>query len=77
MVQQLLMGTMGDGPVDIRDRAILMLFAVYAVRSEEVQRLQLEDLDWNRGVIRIIRQKSRRTQQYPLTPTVGDAILAT
>src|SRR5437867_12547828 len=51
VVQQLLASTMGNRPVDIRDRAILMLFVVYGLRSEEVQRLQLEDLDWNREVL--------------------------
>jgi integrase/recombinase XerD len=75
VVQQLLASTTGNCPVDIRDRAILMLFVVYGLRSEEVQRLQLEDLDWNREVIHIVRPKSRRSQQYPLTPTVGEAIL--
>jgi len=75
VVQQLLASTMGNRPVDIRDRAILMLFVVYGLRSEEVQRLQLEDLDWNREVLHIVRPKSRRTQQYPLTQTVGEAIL--
>jgi site-specific recombinase XerD len=75
VVQQLLASTMGNCPVDIRDRAILMLFVVYGLRSEEVQRLQLEDLDWKCELIHIVRPKSRRSQQYPLTPTVGEAIL--
>src|SRR5204863_3890609 len=75
VVQQLLASTMGNRPVDIRDRAILMLFVVYGLRSEEVQRLQLEDLDWKREVIHIVRPKSRRSQQFPLTQTVGEAIL--
>ena len=75
VVQELLASTTGDRPVEIRDRAILMLFAVYGLRSEEVQCLQLENLDWEREVIHISRPKSRRIQQYPLTPTVGDALL--
>jgi len=75
VVQQLLASTTGNRPVDIRDRAILLLFVVYGFRSEEVLGLQLEDLDWNREVIRVVRPKSRRTQEYPLTPTVGAAIL--
>lgn len=75
VVQQLLASTTGHRPVDIRDRAILLLFVVYGFRSEEVQGLQLEDLDWNREVIRVVRPKSRRTQEYPLTPTVGAAIV--
>ena len=74
-VQQLLANTTGKRPVDIRDRAILLLFVVYGLRSEEVQGLQLEDLDWKREVIRVVRPKSRRTQEYPLTATVGAAIL--
>ena len=75
VVQQLLASTAGNRSVDIRDRAILMLFVVYGLRSEEVQGLKLEDLDWNRELIHIVRPKSRRTQQYPLTQTVGEAIL--
>ena len=75
VVQQLLKSADGNHPVDIRDRAMLMLLAVYGLRSEEVQRLQLEDLDWNAEVINIVRPKPRRTQQFPLVPTVGGAIL--
>jgi integrase len=75
VVQQLMQSTAGNRPVDIRDRAILMLLAIYGLRSEEVQRLQLADLDWDREVITIVRPKPRRTQQFPLTSTVGAAIL--
>ncbi len=75
VVQQLLKSTEGNRSVDIRDRAILLLLAVYGLRSEEVQRLQLEDLDWNAEVINIVRPKPRRTQQFPLVVTVGEAIL--
>jgi integrase/recombinase XerD len=75
LVQQLLRSADGDRPVDVRDRAILMLLAVYGLRSEEVQRLQLEDLDWNAERINVVRPKPRRTQQFPLVATVGEAIL--
>ena len=75
VVQRLLASTAGDHAVDIRDRAILMLLAVYGLRSEEVRGLQLEDLDWDRELINIGRPKTRRIQQYPLASTVGDAIL--
>jgi site-specific recombinase XerD len=33
-------------PPAIRDRAILLLFAVYGLRSGEVAKLRLEDIDW-------------------------------
>ncbi|MGH2436187.1 MAG: tyrosine-type recombinase/integrase, partial [bacterium] len=75
LVQQLVRSTEGSRPVDIRDRAILLLLAVYGLRSEEVQRLQLEDVDWNRDRITIVRPKPRTIQQYPLAAPVGDAIV--
>jgi integrase/recombinase XerD len=75
VVQQLLESTATDRPVDIRDHAILKLFAVYGLRSEEVQGLQLKDFDWDREVIHIARPKPRTIQQYPLAPTVGEATL--
>lgn len=74
-IQRLLAGTEGDRPTDIRDRAILMLLTVYGLRSSELLSLRLEDLDWEREMIRITRFKGRRTQLYPLSHTVGEAIL--
>ncbi|GAA4962335.1 hypothetical protein GCM10025791_50060 [Halioxenophilus aromaticivorans] len=75
VVQQILASCSGDRPVCIRDRAILMLFAIYGLRSGEVQRLRLEDLDWDQERINIVRPKPRTTQQYPLIRPVGEAIL--
>ena len=75
VVQKVLSSCSSDRSVDIRDRAMLMLFAVYGLRSEEVQRLQLEDLDWDREFINVVRAKPRTVQRYPLVRTVGEAIL--
>lgn len=74
-VQRLLAGTKGNQPTDIRDRAVLMLFAVYGLRRGEVRRLRLEDLDWENEIIHLTRSKSFKPQQLPLSHTVGDAIL--
>ena len=75
-VQRLCAGAEGDRRSQIRDRAILLLFAVYGWRVGEVRRLQLEDLDWNTEAIRVTRSKPQlRIQTYPLVRTVGDAIL--
>jgi integrase len=41
----------------------------------EVSRLRLEDFDWEREIIRVPRPKQRRTQDYPLTHAVGEAII--
>ena len=74
-VQRLLAKTEGDRPKDIRDRAIIMLFAIYGMRVGEVQVLKLEDLDWEKELIYLSRPKPRRQQSYPLSYTVGEAIL--
>ncbi len=74
-VQRLLALTEGDWPCDIRDRAILMLFAVYGLRSSEVKRLRLDDLDWEHETLNIAISKSGRPRSCPLDRTVGDAIL--
>lgn len=74
-VQRLCAGAEGDRRAQIRDRAMLLLFAVYGWRAGEVRRLRLEDLDWDAEVIRVTRSKQRRVESYPLVRTVGDAIL--
>jgi integrase/recombinase XerD len=74
-VERLITSTDGTDARDVRDRAILMLLAIYGLRSGEVRQLRLEDLDWTREVIRIERSKQRRLQYYPLVSSVGDAIL--
>jgi len=74
-VQRLLASTEGDQPKDIRDRAIIMLLTVYGMRASEVRGLKLEDLDWEKELIHLSRPKSRRRQSYPLSHTVGEAIL--
>jgi site-specific recombinase XerD len=75
-VRRLLAGTEGDHCTDIRDRAIILVLAVYGLRSSEVRRLRLDDLDWDNERLLIRRSKPRvHTQVYPLVRTVGDAIL--
>jgi integrase/recombinase XerD len=74
-VRRLIASANTDKPRDVRDRAILMLFAIYAFRSREVSGLCIQDVDWEKELISITRPKQRRTQQYPLVGEVGDAIL--
>jgi integrase/recombinase XerD len=74
-VQRLLAGLDADRPKDIRDRAILMLFAVYGLREREVAQLRLDHLDWERDLLHVPRVKRRDTQVYPLLPSVGNAIV--
>jgi len=64
-----------DQPRDIRDRALLLLFTLYGLRSSEVARLRLEDIDWESSRLSVYRSKQRKAQIYPLTSTVGHAII--
>jgi len=60
---------------DIRDRPILMLMSIYALRAGEVAKLRLEHLDWEHDRLHVPRSKQRETQVYPLLPSVRDALV--
>ena len=74
-VERLLASTEGERPVDKRDRAILMLLIGYGLRAGEVCALKLDDLDWEEETLRVRRDKTGRTDHYPLSRGVGRAIL--
>lgn len=74
-VQKLIASTNSYQPRDIRDRCMLMLFAIYGLRSGEVAKLRLDDFDWEQEVLTVWRPKQRRTQQYPLVQEVGHAVI--
>jgi integrase/recombinase XerD len=74
-VRQLLALTEGDGWTDIRDRAILMLLAMYGLRAGEVQQLRLEDFDWEKELLSVRCSKTRRGRVFPLSRPVGNAVL--
>lgn len=72
-VQRLLDGCDRTTPVGSRDFAILMLVARLGLRSVEVARLELGDIDWRAGQI-VVRGKARRADQLPLPCDVGQAL---
>ncbi|TAM79606.1 MAG: integrase [Acidobacteria bacterium] len=75
-VRRLCASTQTNRPADIRDRAILLLLAVYGLRASEVQRLTLDDIDWEKQRIQVRRSKSpERADVYPLAEDLAEAIL--
>ncbi len=65
----------GNRPGAIRDRAILMMFAVYGLRVAEVRRLCLDDFDWQEALFRVHRSKqSPHVAMFPLAGDVADAL---
>jgi site-specific recombinase XerD len=74
-VQLLLDHCPRDTAVGARDYAILTVVARLGLRSIEVARLELDDVDWRAGEI-IVRGKGRREDRLPLPAEVGDALVA-
>jgi site-specific recombinase XerD len=74
-VQRLIASVDTNRPSHIRDRAVILLLAVYGWRIGEVAKLALDDIDWRTERIYVKRLKRRSRQEYPLVPVVGDAIL--
>ena len=60
-------------PMGMRDRAALLLLARLALRAGDVSGLHLDDIVWDRAVIRV-SGKSRRAAELPLPQDVGDAL---
>jgi integrase/recombinase XerD len=75
VVREILDATSGDQPTTIRDHAILMVLAVYGVRSREVARLRLDDIDWQKERIVFTRAKGGGSHSFPLHEGVGAAIV--
>ncbi len=74
-VRRLIANLNTERPSHIRDRAIILLLAVYGLRISEACGLTLDDVDWANEKLRLRRLKNRRIQEFPLTAEVGNAIL--
>ena len=74
-VRMMISTASGEKSTDLRARAILLLLSVYGLRSSEVTRLSVDDIDWFDESILIRRAKHGGSQRFPLQYEVGDAIL--
>ena len=74
-VEKVIASCDGTRPVDIRNRAILLLLARLGLRAGDVRFLQLNDIDWDNAELHV-RGKSRRSVRLPLPQDAGDALLA-
>lgn len=71
---RLLQRPAAPSPVAYRDRAILSLLAGLGLRAGEVATLELDDLDWHTGQLRLRAGKCRRERMLPLPREVGAAL---
>jgi len=59
-----------------RDYAIGLLLATYGLGAAEVLGIRLEDVDWQSGVLRVCRPKTKVSIELPLLPAVAQALSA-
>jgi site-specific recombinase XerD len=64
----------GETPLQRRNAAMLRLAAIYGLRSGEIRRLRVQDIDWAAHRVGIIRSKSGRRDILPLEASVEHAI---
>jgi site-specific recombinase XerD len=74
-VQRLLDCCDRSSALGIRNFAIMTLIARLGLRSIEVARLQLQDVDWRAGEL-VIHGKGHRHDRLPLPAEVGEALVA-
>src|SRR5271165_1022871 len=71
---RLLQRPAAPGQAAYRDWAILSLLAGLGLRASEVATLELDDLDWHAGQLRLRAGKCRRERVLPLPQDVGAAL---
>jgi integrase len=69
-------GCAGERPLDLRDRAMVSILKTTAARNSGVRLLRLEDLDFDRALIRFRRGKGGKTLDVALQPETRAALLA-
>ena len=74
-VRRLLSSISGNDIASVRAKAIVSLFATYALRSGELARLRAEDFDWEKGVIVIRRSKNGPVQRCFLPSAIRRNVL--
>ncbi|MGH8229040.1 MAG: site-specific integrase [Steroidobacteraceae bacterium] len=75
-IKRLLTSLNGPGPAMRRSAAIVRCAVDLGLRSGEIAALQLDDIDWREGTLKLRRTKSRREQVLPLPEPTGRAIAA-
>jgi integrase/recombinase XerC len=67
-------GCSGDAPIDLRDRALVAVLVTTAARNSSVRLLRLDDVDFERGLIRFVRAKGAKTLEVALHPEARIAL---
>ena len=74
-IERMLLGCRRDTGGGRRDYAVLLLLSRLGLRAEELRRLTLDDIHWQRGEL-TVRGKGRGPEPMPLPADVGEALAA-
>ena len=75
-VKRILLAINRSKPPGKRDYAILLLLAAYGMGAAEVLALRLEDIDWQAGILKARRPKTKVLIELHLLPAVARALTA-
>jgi site-specific recombinase XerD len=59
-----------------RNHAIALCLSELGLRGADVAKLQIDDIDFTAGVLRLSQRKERQADVFPLTPRLGSALQA-
>ncbi|NQZ58357.1 MAG: tyrosine-type recombinase/integrase [Lentisphaeraceae bacterium] len=65
-----------SSPIGLRDKALIILLAVYGVRGAQLRHLRLNDLDWKRQQIHFPAVKGGRAVNQIMTHEAGNSLSA-
>jgi site-specific recombinase XerD len=74
-VQALLRSIDRSEPFGLRDFTLLYLAAAYGLRSGELVRLTLDDLDWRGRTLRVAQTKTKQAIQLPLSDEAANLLI--
>lgn len=63
-------------PTGKRDYAMFLLMAAYGMGASEILDLRLDDIDWRKGTVHVVRRKTGVRTLLPLLGPVGKALAA-
>ena len=73
-VQRLLRAVDTSTARGLRDHALLLMMSTYGFGAGEVIRLQLQDIDWSAGTLKVMRPKTGVAFTLPLLPAVAKVL---
>jgi len=73
-VERIITSLRGSTPIEVRDRAMVLLIAMYGLRYGEIRDLRVADIELETGILTVRRGKNRKAQRFPLNQKVSFAL---